>query len=327
MIAVCILCMALGICCGCANRETEEPLEAKSDEAADDSSETAYTESPLLLKVATTKTLESTAYEGLEILKESIETDSGGSIEVQIYPSGRLGEQTAIMEGVRLGTIEVAFLPLGAAENIEPEVAELAPLFSAEEDALALTQTERAEEIFTEMQEGNNIRCLDCSLGGIQNLWTKQQIQDIGQLQGLRIRVAEIPSYITAFQNLDVSISSLPLSQVYDGLKTNLLDGMELDSESVLCYSLYETCKYCLETEHAVSVNAFFLSEDVWQEISPEQQEIVQAAVEDVSEWLTEQYQEKQESIRSQLEEKGVVFYQPEGLLEQEIQSRMLGGE
>ena len=64
----------------------------KEEQASEGSEYLADEEAPLLLKVATTKIPESTGYQGLEMLKDKIERESGGTIEVQLYPSEQLGE-------------------------------------------------------------------------------------------------------------------------------------------------------------------------------------------------------------------------------------------
>ena len=115
-------------------------------------------------------------------------------------------------------------------------------------------------------------------------------------------------------------MTSMPLAQVYDGLQAGLLDGAELDGESVLRYNLYEKCKYCLETRHGVSVDTFFISEEVFQEMTHEQREVVQKAAEEVSVWLQEQHEKNRDAVYEELKKKGVTFYSPGDALRQELE-------
>ncbi len=56
-------------------------------------------------------------------MKKVIEADSKGRIEVQLYPRGQLGSQSAMIQGLQLGTIEGIHIPADFFAGVDPRMA------------------------------------------------------------------------------------------------------------------------------------------------------------------------------------------------------------
>ncbi len=230
-------------------------------------------DAPLLLKVATTKLPESYACQGIEQFKEEVETASSGSIEVQIYPGEQLGSRSDILEGMAIGTIEMAYLSAEPSGNIDKNVLKTGTAVTIRHD-----------------------------------LWTSQEVNTLEDLSGLRIWYPDIALWIQAFQDADISASTLSLTQVYDGLQAGLLDGVLLDEETAYRYKLYECCKFCCELENYTGEDTFFISKEVHEQLSEENRRIVEQAARRCTDWIQEQMQEGEEELHKELENSGVKF-------------------
>lgn len=305
---------------GCQNQknaEYQEQIEQNTEKETEG-------DAPFLLKLASTKLPESIAYKGLEMFKEKVELDSEGRLEVQLYPSSQLGNQLNTIKGLELGTIEMAYLPLEDVANVFPEISELFQIFIpySKEDMITRCKSKEAKELLEKMVQEANIRSMGVTADGMRNIWTKEPVESQTDLENLRLWVSQTPIYLTIFQELDTAPSAMATSQVYDGLQAGILDGMETDQETILNYHIYEACQYCLETEHSVNICTFFISEDVYQEMTLQQQQIVKNAAEEISEWLSDEYEKNDPEIRRQMEEKGVVFTRPDADFRTEMEDR-----
>src|SRR5215510_12941350 len=59
---------------------------------------------------------------GMEKFKEVLEAETKGAVEVQIFPNAQLGDETKLVEGIRLGTVDGANASMG---NIAPFVSDV----------------------------------------------------------------------------------------------------------------------------------------------------------------------------------------------------------
>ena len=230
-------------------------------------------DAPLLLKVATTKLPESYACQGIEQFKEEVETGSAGAIEVQIYPGEQLGSRNDILEGMAIGTIEVAYLPAEPSDNIDKNVLQIGSAVTIRND-----------------------------------LWTGKKVNTPEELAGLRVWYPDIGVWVQALQEAGISAGQLSLTQAYDGLQAGLLDGVLLDEETAYRYKLYECCKFCCELENYTSEDTFFISKEVYEQLSEENRRIVEQAALRCTDWIEEQMQEGEEKLHKELENSGVKF-------------------
>ena len=265
------------------------------------------------IKLSTTKSTESYQYEALERFKAQVEEESGGELVVELYPASQLGGQNETIEGMEMGTIEMAYLSAGATEGFYPKSGLMGTLFTArdEDHALKIWKSEKGTEIVNEMIDSIGIRMLDFSIEGVRSVWSKSEITGLDSLAGLKMRVPEVPMFINTFTALGVNPTPMALSEVYTGLQTNIIDGLEYDLNGTIEYNFTEHCKYCYETNHGVSIMAFMAGEIFWGGLTEEEQTIITDAAVKISAEMVEEYYTEVEESRKKLEEMGVTFVKP----------------
>lgn len=82
-----------------------------------------------------------------EAFKVYVEKESGGRIVIDLYPNAQLGGERQMLEGMTLGTIEMAMLSPGIAASLAPkfQVLDLPYLFENKEMAYKKLDGELAE--------------------------------------------------------------------------------------------------------------------------------------------------------------------------------------
>ena len=267
----------------------------------------------ITIKLSTTKSTESYQYTALERFKQEVEEQSGGELVVELYPASQLGGQNETIEGMEMGTIEMAFISAGAAEGFFPKSGLMGTLFTArdEDHALKIWKSEKGQEIVNEMIDSIGIRMLDFSIEGVRSVWSKSEITGLDSLKGLKMRVPEVPMFINTFTALGVNPTPMALSEVYTGLQTNIIDGLEYDLNGTIEYNFTDHCKYCYETNHGVSIMAFIAGELFWQRLSDDQKALITEAAQKISAEMVDEYYEQVKESRTKLEEMGVTFVKP----------------
>jgi len=304
--------MSVSLLAGCGGSEkpaeSKPAADSKAPAATETTTDTAYT-----IKLATPKNSDSYMVEGLKKFKEITEEASGGSLTIELYPDSTLGGQVEIMEGMGMNTIEMAYISAGATESFYPESGIPGTLFlpANEDHAMAIWQCDFTQDILERMAGEINIRCLDFSLEGTRNIWSAKPIEKLEDLAGVKLRVPELPMFINSFTALGANPTPMAFAEIYTGLQTGIIDGLEYDTAGVLSSNFNDMCKYCYETSHGVSVMTFMITETMWQQMSDAQREAISKGSKEASDWLNEQYYVELENAKTVLADSGVTFVTP----------------
>ena len=131
-------------------------------------------------------------------------------------------------------------------------------------------------------------------------------------LTGLRIRTPENPVIIATMKAVGANPKSLGFNEVYDALKRGDFDGQENPIPVIYNNKLYEVQKYLSVTNHIYSGMCFTISENVWQKLTPEQQQIVEEAALHSAQADREMNRQQTEELVDKLVEKGMEVNYPE---------------
>lgn len=299
-------------CGGNASTNSSNDSNASSDTTEAETSTTTSGDA-ITLKLASTKASENYMYHGMELFKEKAEELSGGTISVELYPASQLGGQTEIIEGMGMGTIEMAFLPPGVAEGFFPQISVPSTLFLCkdEEHALKIWNSDYSAGILDQMASAINVRCLDFSLEGARHVWTTVPVNSLSDLKNIKLRVPEAPTFVSSFEALGCNPTPMSFSEVYTGLQTNIIEGLENDTSSILSNNLQDLCKYCYKTNHAISTMCFMIADNTYNQLNDEQRNAIDTASAEASQWLNDQYYVELEKSETALKEAGVTFTVP----------------
>lgn len=301
--------------CGSSGSGTAQTADTSAETSADTAAAeaSAATGETRVLKLACTKSSESYMVKELENFAAKVNELSGGSLTIELYPSSQLGGQDEIMEGIGMGTIEMSFLPASVCESFFPKIAVPGTLFVAqnEEHALKIWQSDYAQGLIDEMAEAINVKCFDFVIEGSRNIWTVNPVNQLSDLKGVKLRVPGAPSFVNAFEALGANPTPMTLSEVYTGLQTKIIEGLEMDTPTIVVNNMQELCKYCYKSGHGVSIMSFMISNRLWNELSADQQNALKTAADESTEVMNKQYYEELAQNEADLEAQGVTFTTP----------------
>jgi len=204
---------------------------------------------------------------------------SDGAIDAQHFPASQLGSYSDLIEGNRLGTIEITTGGPDTEEAIAPEIAATggAPgfIYRDEEHVDAVLQGPIGAGVSEIAREKTGVEFVAFGEVGFRHLLTKEQVTNLDELAGTKIRVPELRVWIDFWQLLGANPTPLPYAEQYNALSTGVIEGLEADFFSILGFNWYEQAPHLTLTNHwflpkAVRVNAAWLDA-----LSPELQDLV----------------------------------------------------
>lgn len=202
----------------------------------------------------------------IEQFKERIEKATDGAIEVKIFADGQLGNERDNVEGVQLGTIQMALADTGYVANLVPEYGLLTlPFIYRDYDHLNnVLKSDVVKEMDDLFIKNRGIRPLGWYPDGLRNFITKDPIDDLADFKGMKLRAMESDVVIATIDALGANATPIPWGEVYTSIQTNIVRGMESAPTSIEAMKFYEVAGNLTKTEHInlgvtwVINNAFF---------------------------------------------------------------------
>lgn len=246
--------------------------------------------------------------------KEIVEKETDGAIKVDIYPAAQLGNDRDLIEGVKLGTVEVTISSAGNFAVYEPKMGLSALPFILPDFETAWRFLDTPEQ--KKIAEGllkSNIRVLAYFENGFRCVTnSKRAIEKPEDLKGLTIRTPENPYVIETLKALGAIPNPLGFSEVYIALKQKMFDGQENPIPLILNAKIYEVQKYLSVTNHSYDTMPFVINEPFFKSLTPEQQEIVKKAAIEAQNLNRQIIKKQTEDFLSELEKKGMIVSKPD---------------
>lgn len=230
-------------------------------------------------RIATSEAVGSPISETFEAWAATLREQSDGAIDAQHFPASQLGSYSDLIEGNRLGTIEITTGGPDTEEAIAPEIAATggAPGFIYRDEAHvdAVLQGPIGAGVSEIAREKTGVEFVAFGEVGFRHLLTKEPVTNLEELAGTKIRVPELRVWIDFWQLLGANPTPLPYAEQYNSLSTGVIEGLEADFFSILGFNWYEQAPHLTLTNHwflpkAVRVNAAWLDG-----LSPELQDLV----------------------------------------------------
>lgn len=262
------------------------------------------------LKFACDDTSTSSYYLGMQEFEKEAEEKSGGTIQVELYGDAQLGNATATIEGMQMGTIECVFASTAALSPFVEEFAYVdAPfIFRDADHAHRVVDGEIGQWIGDVCIEKQGIRLMGWYDTAFRNIYTTKAARSIADLKGLKIRTMQSELHLQTFTALNCLPVSMSSSEVYTGLSQGTIDAAENNYSYVLNQSLYEVIDYIINTGHFFAFCPIMISESVYQSLSPDQQEIVLAAAKNSVEFQRGLCAAQNNEAYGKLQELGIEF-------------------
>lgn len=274
--------------------------------------------------LAQTKTLKYTHYQpGREdqpkhaaalAFESCVEEATGGSIDVQIYPAGQLGNATSALEGLRLGTLEMAVVHDGGiSSTYQPfDIFALPYLFADHETAYEVLDGPFGQEFADKMLEETGIRLLAYADNGIRHFTNSvKPIKAPADMEGLKIRVQPAPVFIELVESLGASASAIDWAELPAALSQGVVDGQENSVTNIIAGSLYQSQPYATLDGHVYSLHAYLMSDTFYQGLTDEEKSAVDTCVVEARDIHRDMTREQDLSAEEVLTELGMEVYVP----------------
>src|SRR6202045_1298417 len=209
---------------------------------------------------------------------ERIREQSGGRVDIQVFPNSQLGGDTDMLSQLRTGAIQLfnlsglilsTFVPLASINGIGFAFKDYDQVWSAMDGAL-----------------GSFIRSAVAKSGlyAFGSMWdngyrqitsSTHPISAPGDLKGFKIRVPVSPLWTSMFKGFGAAPASININEVYSALQTKIVEGQENPLSLINLFKFYEVQKYVSFTNHMWDGFWTLANAKAWADLPKDLQEIV----------------------------------------------------
>ncbi|MFT5123109.1 MAG: tripartite ATP-independent transporter DctP family solute receptor [Candidatus Omnitrophota bacterium] len=241
--------------------------------------------------------------------KELVEAGSEGHIEVKLYPNSQLGKEMDLINSIQLGTADMTITG-ESLQNWAPKAALLAVpyAFSTSEDMRAAAAGKGGEEICAEITAKTGLIPLAWFERGPRHLTSKRVIEKPEDLNGLKIRVPNVPLFVNVWQELGAKPTPMAFSEVFTSLQQNTIEAQENPLSLIDSASFYEVQKYVNLTAHVRSWIYVVIGEEKLNKMPPDLQAVVRQAAREMQDYEHELFVAEETQLRKKLEAQGMTF-------------------
>jgi C4-dicarboxylate-binding protein DctP len=207
-----------------------------------------------------------------------------GAVEFQIFPSGQLGNQREMTEGVQLGTLEATVSPAAFIGGFNPAISILDIPFLLPEDAdkaQALREGEFGRALLDSFSS-KGVVGVALWPNGLKNFTSNKPLDDLSAFGGQKFRVMDSNILIEQFDALGASAIALPFGELYTSLQTGVVDGQENPLDTIQRMKFYEVQKYLVVSEHGAMEDVVLFNPMWWNSLPEEYRTIITDAFNEV---------------------------------------------
>ncbi|PMR71104.1 TRAP transporter substrate-binding protein [Halomonas heilongjiangensis] len=212
-----------------------------------------------------------------ERFAERVEERSGGELKVRLFPNGQLGNDQAMIAGVRGGTIDIELSgnPYFSGLVGELNVLDLPFLFDDYDEAHRVLDGEVGEDLLARMRD-QDIEGLAFWEIGFRNLTnSRRAIESADDIQGLKLRTTPNPAHIAAFKSLGANPTPMPFAELFTSLETGTVDGQENPVSLIRSANLYEVQEHLSLTAHAYTAAPLIMNKRRFDSLPEDQQRLL----------------------------------------------------
>jgi len=202
---------------------------------------------------------------------------TNGGLEIVMYPGGVLGSERDVMQSLQLGSVEVMLHTAGIVGIFLPEFNFLSLPFLFQDKAhLDRFAETNSWKNLTKKTENHGFYFIEIGALGFRMPNTCEKlIKNPSDFKGMKFRTMEVPLQIETIQALGGIATPLPWGEVYQSLKTRVVDGWFNDALAFRNLSTYEVAPYVTELPLFGSFACLSISKSAFDSLPKEYQKIV----------------------------------------------------
>lgn len=248
-----------------------------------------------------------------EKLAELVEQRTNGAVRINVYNQGSLGGELKLTQGLRTGTVDLAFISTASLENTIPEMKafSLPYLFSSKSEAYEQLAGQPGQEMLGVFEDYGII---GLGWGAIyeRSLPSTSPITSVDDMDGIKIRVIQAPGWVKTYEALGAQATPLDYGELFLALQNGIVDAAELAPDQTVGDGFADVITdYTLTRVHQLP-SLMLGSATLNSKLTDEQLAIITEAASEALATGIAAHNEATEAGLETMEEMGITIHEPD---------------
>jgi TRAP-type C4-dicarboxylate transport system substrate-binding protein len=277
------------------------------------------------LKIATVVPNGSSWMKEMKAAAKEVKQKTDGRVKIKYYPGGVMGSDKTVLRKMRSGQLHGGAISAGALAHIYNGVQlySLPFTFNNLEEVRHVRKT--FDPIISQGLADKGFQLLGLSEGGFAYLMSNKALTKASDVQGQKVWVPEgdlIGNEI--FTVAGIKPIASPISNVYTGLQTGLLDTVTINPAGAIALQWHTKIQHLADEPLLLIMGMLVVDNKAFKKIKAEDQIIVKQAVAAAFKRLDTINEEGDIGARAALQKNGIQFDKPSGTEWREIAKQAL---
>jgi TRAP-type transport system periplasmic protein len=201
------------------------------------------------------------------VLADKLKAASNGRLTMTVFHSGQLGNESAMMQQLQSGALDMGFIQAAELGSRVPHLAAInAPYLVRSTPAVAkFVRHPEVLKLFDVLPTTTGTIGLGWGITGMRAIFSSKDLQSLADIKGMKLRINPTPVYRDFYQLLGAAPTPIPTPQVYDAMANGQVDGLEADLEFSWNQRFDKVSKVILQMNAVFMPFAAIVSGRVWQ--------------------------------------------------------------
>lgn len=245
---------------------------------------------------------------GARYFAEELEKEAPGEFDISFFPNNELGNETEMLEGMQLGTLEAAVITGTQIASISPafQLIDLPFLFKDNEQAREVLDGEVGQMMLDTLEPEGIVGLGFVEAGFRSTINNVRPVHTPEDMEGIRLRVQPFDIYLDSFERFGADPIPMEWSEVFTAVQQGTIDGLEIPLNVIYANNFPDVTQYLSLTQHVYNGPALLVSKQSFDQLDDELQEAVRRAAETTVKRQRETVGANNEDMVDRIEEAGM---------------------
>ncbi|MDP4536812.1 TRAP transporter substrate-binding protein [Alkalimonas collagenimarina] len=266
------------------------------------------------LRLAHTLDQEHVVHKAMVLMAERLAEYSDGSMTIEIYSGGQLGNERELVELLQIGSLAMTKVSASPLEGFVPamQVFSVPYIFRDNDHYWRVLESDIGEQLLREIEVAR-LHGLGYYDAGSRSFYsTNTRIDSPADLRGKKFRVLNSQTAVRMVEALGGAATPIDWGELYTALQQGVVDGAENNPPSFYLSRHYELSSYYSLDEHTAVPDVLIMSLLVWQGLTEEQQSWLTQAAQDSIVYQREAWNQASDDALAAVKAAGVTVIYPD---------------
>ncbi|WP_373501392.1 TRAP transporter substrate-binding protein DctP [Desulfococcus sp.] len=275
------------------------------------------------LKIATLSPDGSPWMERMRQGAAEVEEKTGGRVQIKYYPGGVMGNDTAVLQKMRIGQLQGGTLMAGSLTGFYPDI----EIYSLPMKFRSLDEVDhirkKMDPFLLASLEKKGVTAFGIAEGGFAYILSKHPVRNLADLRQRKMWIPDDdPNILEGVKAFDLKPIPLAISDVLAGLQTGLIDTVTTSPIGAVALQWHTQVKHLMNVPF-MYINALLVADQkAFSRLSAEDQPVVREVLSRMFADIDRQNREDNIKAMEALRNQGINFIAPTGEALAELRER-----